>query len=337
VRGDNVRFRHPPKDAVILHFASKNLKPLTNEKVPFRPLWVEYYNHVVSYLHGKVPKIVDTTQINGEPSSSSAQKVKDLPQDIVQTPQEKSSLKDVVFVLGNGSKCNDEELALAMKSLYKYCGSFIRKVYVVGAHPRCKLTEYKYTYLPCVDPYKESDKNIAYKIQYAIDRIPDLTEDFLKCSDDQFVTQPCTWEDFIPKTVSKFNRGSTQESFGKRIWEVRLFETLTKMSEMRRSVYYYEPHIWCQVNKKDFKKMLADMGGVQNVGVIWTQYYNYVLKHDREKIHDHVFFNKSITDRDDMLNLREMFMRRIPKFIAYNDNSFLNPYVRQLFTWILDR
>ena len=248
------------------------------------------------------------------------------------------SLKDAVFILGSGSRCNDEELTLSMKSLYKYCDSFVRNVYVVGSRPRCNLHAYRYTYLPCVDPYKDSDKNIAYKIRYAIDHIPDLTEDFLLCSDDQFVTRPCTWKDFAPKTVAKFSNGElinnpiTVDGFRKmNAWGQRLVNTLFRMAEIRHNVYFYEPHIWSQINKTEFENMLRDMGGPESAGIIFTQYFNYSIKHDRERLHDHVFFCRTIK------NANTMFARGVPTFVSYNDNAFLNPDVRRMFSWILDR
>lgn len=245
-------------------------------------------------------------------------------------PKVGSCKHDAVFILGDGSTHRDMELLLAMTSLKKFC-PFVNRVFVVGSKPRCNLSELEYTYIPCRDPYtRNKDANIMFKVLHAIDNIPDLTDDFLLCSDDQLVTQPCTWDDFKPKYVKRITEEDIQEMKRRKSndWTTRLIKTLEEVNATGRKTWFYEPHIWSPINKVAFKNMINSIGGLRNATVIFTQYYNSIDHLDHEPLHDHKSFASYSMDWGESL-------KGPPKFIAYNEKAFCNAEFREQLVLLL--
>lgn len=238
---------------------------------------------------------------------------------------------DAVFILGCGSIYNDLELLLAVKSMRKFC-PFIDRIFIVGNKPRCNLSGMNCTHIPCRDPYNANkDSNMMFKVLHAIDNIPDLTDNFLLCSDDQLVTQPCTWEDFKPKYVQRVTSDDIQEMKRRIIrdgWMRKLLKTLENADNKRKKAWFYEPHIWSPVNKESFKEMVHGIGGLKNAGVIKSQYYNFIDNLDHEKIHDHKFFDS------DSLTWSKTF-KHPPKFLSYNDKAFVSDEFRNQLIMLL--
>ena len=238
-----------------------------------------------------------------------------------------SSEHDAVFILGNGSIYKDLELKFAMHSLHKFC-PFVRNVFVVGSKPRCDLSNYNFKFIPCRDPYTgNKDANIMFKIKAAINKIPDLSEDFLLCSDDQLVTKPCVWEDFKPKYIKKMYTGTIPHASGNG-WTYRLAKTLKSALARRNAAWFYEPHIWSPINKTAFIEMYKEIKDPSDFTIVFTQYYNSIDCLDHEKIHDHEFYFECKSDWSEDF-------KSPPRFIAYNDKAFECEQFRQQLALLL--
>ena len=236
---------------------------------------------------------------------------------------------DAMFILGDGSIYQDKELAIAVHSMRKFC-PFIDRIFIVGSKPRCRLKGIGCTYVPCTDlPGRNKDASIMYKVFHGIRAIPDLTDNFLLCSDDQLVTKPCEWNDFKPKYIKRFNKDdSAFLDMRKFDWGKRLYNTLSKVDKTGKTAYFYEPHIWSPVNKDTFKEMVGSMAGFMNAGVVFSQYYNSIDNLDHEMIHDHRFFYEELPDWTDIF-------QNPPRFIAYNDKAFMSESFRRHLVMLL--
>ena len=95
---------------------------------------------------------------------------------------------DILYIVGNGSKCDNLELRCSLRSLDMY-GKNIDRVFVVGNCPEW-LSD-KVIKLPCPDPNPDTispypkNHNIAQKLLYAVDN-SDLGDEFLVSMDDHF-------------------------------------------------------------------------------------------------------------------------------------------------------
>ena len=276
--------------------------------------------------------VVEPPNVNEqEPSSPIAKEPKPVIEHVKKTKfTDNGKVKhDAVFILGSGSSYNDLELLIAIHSMRKFC-PFIDRIFVVGDKPRCNLSQYEVTHVPCDDIFdRNKDANIMHKALHAIKSIPDLTDNFLLCSDDQLVTRECSWNNFTPKYVKEYNPDDL--TFGCRNdkgWRGRLLSTLNKAYERRGKAWFYEPHIWSPVNKKSFKAMIQSIKGLRNAGVVFSQYYNSIDNLDHEPLHDHMsFFSDSMDWSNEFKNP--------PLFISYSDVAFKNEEFRKQLALLL--
>ena len=102
---------------------------------------------------------------------------------------------DILYVVGNGSKWNNNELRYSLRSIAKY-GRNIDRVYLVGSKP--DFVSNKVHYLPCVDKYDtlvHKHKNIMHKVLTAIDKT-DIANHFLVSSDDHFYIKETDFDNY---------------------------------------------------------------------------------------------------------------------------------------------
>ena len=89
---------------------------------------------------------------------------------------------DILYVVGNGSLWQDNELRYSLRCL-AYYGINVGRVFIVGHKPAFVNDEV--TFIPCDDPYDMAHKNILHKVLYAIEH-SDIAPHFLISSDDHF-------------------------------------------------------------------------------------------------------------------------------------------------------
>ena len=131
---------------------------------------------------------------------------------------------DILYILGTGSKHNNQELRWSLRSIEKY-GKNIDKVFVVGADPGFLSDDVNY--IPCPDKFgEEKHKNMLYKIQYAVLN-SDISDVFLVSSDDIFVlksfdanTFPMYYSGKLPELVDKHIK---KESYLYQLYNTRNF------------------------------------------------------------------------------------------------------------------
>lgn len=92
---------------------------------------------------------------------------------------------DIVYIVGKGSKWNNNELKFSLRSIEKYLTNY-RKVWIIGDCPSYISNVEKIYYIEKSDV---PSVNIMNKIRFASE-IPDISRDFLLFNDDYFLTQP---------------------------------------------------------------------------------------------------------------------------------------------------
>lgn len=90
---------------------------------------------------------------------------------------------DVLYILGSGSKWNNNEIRYSLRSLKNI---LYRDVYIVGE----SLPWFQNIHhVPADDPYENKQKNAIRKLQIATE-IPSLSDDFILFNDDFYVLEP---------------------------------------------------------------------------------------------------------------------------------------------------
>jgi len=222
---------------------------------------------------------------------------------------------DAVFVVGNGSIDCNEELRYALRSLDKNC-KFIRDVYICGSCPPW-VDKSKVKFLPWKDRFDHAkDANIIDKLRYACE-CKGIAKKILFCSDDQFQTRECSWEDFKPRYVRVFDPGDRWYSDRKRVWHTRLRSTMLREVQRRKSagmaqgsVYYYQPHIWMPIDRDLFIGYAKWCGyETRTDTIIASGYYNFISAKGTPDF-DHAFLLGDETSIPGATHL------------AYNDGSY---------------
>lgn len=228
---------------------------------------------------------------------------------------------DAVFVIGNGSRNNNEELRYALRDLAAFC-QWIRDVYIVGVCPDW-VDKTKVKWLDHQDQFRhQKDANIIDKLLFAC-RQPGISDRILFCSDDQFVTRPAKWEDFEPQWLRRYDPKSNWYSERGRAngWFIQLRDTLEKERRRRLElkdpeawnpdgIYYYQPHMWMQILRDKFIEYAewSDYKHTRST-IIASGYMNFVNAGGRS-LHDHIFIPNTVSwPIDEMI-------------VAYTDNRF---------------
>ena len=222
---------------------------------------------------------------------------------------------DAVFVIGTGSQNKNEELKYALRDLEHFC-TFIRKVYIVGECPSW-VDKAKVTYISWPDRFSHAkDANIIDKLYQAC-KHPEIANNILFCSDDQFVLRPCSWSDFSPQWLRQYDPDDTWYADRKRVWHTRLRATLER-ERLRREglkmdtskIYYYQPHMWMQISRDSFMAYAnwSDYAHRDDT-IIASGYFNFISA-GGAFTHEHTFITSN---------------QRWPvaaTHIAYTDSSF---------------
>jgi hypothetical protein len=255
---------------------------------------------------------------NGEVKKYWAQKAGSLPLAPFENGgnmEKKEDAVDAVFVVGDGSKHKNEELKYALRCVDKNC-KFIRNVYICGVCPSW-VDKTKVKYLKWPDRFRHAkDANIIDKLRHACEQ-PEIASKVLFCSDDQFVTTPCTWDSFSPRYLRRYSPEDKWYALRKRVWHSRLKATLERDRQRRMSsglnekdVFYYQPHIWMQIDKAKFIEYAKWCDYQHRTDtIIASGYFNYIDAGGKPDF-DHTFIGPRGPDR------------MTTTHIAYTDGSF---------------
>lgn len=231
-------------------------------------------------------------------------------------------------IASNIMTCGDRlELEYVIASLKKYCTSWLGRIFIVGSEPPETLKDYV-IHIPCDDPYTHAkDANIIHKILYAVENIPDLSDDFVKASDDQVVSKETSWEDLTPRIVRMYRDWSEQKwLMNKNLdkWHENLYLTL-HLFDLEKA-YFAEPHIWCPFNKEKYKEMCDKYNWRKSRACIDnTLYYNFI---DYPPIaqFDHIHFGrKNAKNMIDNLKVDEL-----PRHLSWTDSAFIDKRFRKI-------
>lgn len=201
---------------------------------------------------------------------------------------------DAVFVIGTGSRHANEELKYALRNVERNC-PFVRNVYIVGVCPDWVDTTVV-KHVDWQDRFTHAkDANIVDKLRKGCEQ-PGIAKKILFCSDDQFQTRVCKYDDFNPMYLRRYDKDDTWYADRKRIWHTRLRNTLERDRKRREQaglntndVFYYQPHIYMPIDRDKFIEFAkwADYEHRDDT-IIASAYFNYIDAKGTPN-HDHIF------------------------------------------------
>jgi len=219
------------------------------------------------------------------------------------------------------------ELEYVVASMYRYCSKWMGRIFIVGDEPPEGIRD-KVVHIPCNDPYIHcKDANIIHKILHAINTIPDLSDDFIKASDDQIVTRETTIDDFTPRIVRRYTDW-TESRWLKNskmdFWHKCLLLTLRRFD--LKSASFWEPHIWAPFNKYKYREMCERFDWKKSIACIDNSlYYNFIGQPVVEQ-YDHLHIN----NRNASTVIATMDIGKLPTHLTWTDIAFKSEKFRDI-------
>jgi hypothetical protein len=187
---------------------------------------------------------------------------------------------DIIIPLSTKSFENKNfEIRVTIASIRKYC-KFVNRIIIVSQTPKIKSLGDDIIWIYQDDPYEDKDANIIEKIRKAIETIPDLTDDFVFWSDDQFITKDTEWSDTQPRYMKIYDKPDMPyflQEAAERIWFQRLIQTFERFPNKGIGCKFFNPHIPSPMNKHKFLEMCNTFNYREENGIIiFSLYYNFI-------------------------------------------------------------
>lgn len=231
---------------------------------------------------------------------------------------------DVVYVLGTGSRWNDNELRFSLRSLEKNLKEF-RNIYVVG---ECPEFLQNVIHVPAVDifePAINADGNIIEKVLVACER-EELSDDFLFINDDHLVLQPVAAAD-VPALHHGDMTTYTPDYWVLNYWRGRLKRTMQVLMEHNYTTLHFDCHTPIVFNKHLFPEIMGRFNYSEGIGYTMKSLYGNVMYPDGEFLTDQ---KKKIFSNYRLDEIRRLLSG--PMFMSFNDQG-LNQALKW---WLVD-
>jgi len=223
---------------------------------------------------------------------------------------------DVVYVLGTGSRWNDNELRFSLRSLEKNLLEF-RNVFIVG---ECPGFLQNVIHIPATDifnPAINADGNIITKVLAACTD-KRLSDDFLFINDDHLILQPVNIADVPP--LHKGDMATYDPEYWKlNYWRGRLKSTMQVLQERDMATLNFDCHTPIVFNKEMFFRIMNTFDYRQGIGYTMKSLYGNTVYPDAPFLTDQkvkIFKNYTLSDLRSMLSA--------PMFMSFNDQGINN-------------
>lgn len=221
---------------------------------------------------------------------------------------------DVVYVLGNGSGWNDNELRFSLRSIERNLRN-VRNVVIVG---ECPAFLQHVIHIPAKDifePGLNADGNIITKVLAACND-ERVSDDFLFINDDHLVLQKMNVADVPP-----LHKGD-MTSFDAKYWELnfwrsKLKRTMEVLCSKGNSTFHFDCHTPIIFNKNYFSDIVSRFNYSEGIGYTMKSLYgNSVYSSDGVLLTDQkktIFKHYTLEQIEDRL--------KGVQFMSFNDQG----------------
>ena len=220
---------------------------------------------------------------------------------------------DLVYVLGTGSKWNDNEIRFSLRSVQKNLMR-VRTIYVVGECPKFLQNIIHIKAKDIFDPAINADGNMIHKLLHVCN-IPELSDNFLFMNDDFIIMQPVVAAE-IP-WMHKGDMKDRPEPFWKaQFYRHRLRRTFETLLERGETTLQYDYHAPMLMNKNDFRMVMQQYDYAEGIGLTFRSIYGNVMKLQAEHLCNQkktIYKNYKYAD---LVNKMEN-----AQFLGYNDQG----------------
>lgn len=182
---------------------------------------------------------------------------------------------DLVYVLGKGSRWQDNEIRFSLRSVSKNLKN-VDNIFIVGEIPdfvkNC-------IHVPCADifdPAINADGNMAHKL-LTICRRKDLSDDFLFMNDDFIINQPIA-ANKIPWLHKGDMAGQPPSYWTSQFYRHRLKRTFDELNARGMATLQYDYHAPMLMNKHSFISVMEKFDYSRDIGYTFRSLYGNSLE-----------------------------------------------------------
>jgi hypothetical protein len=164
-------------------------------------------------------------------------------------------MKDLVYILGTGSKWQDNEIRFSLRSVTKNLTG-VGNVWIIGELP-CFIdeTKVKHLYYPDRHSKDNADANMIDKLLHACQQ-PELSDDFIFMNDDFFILKPMHVDE-IPLLHKGDMKDKAPDYWAKTdIWTKRILNTFNTLKAADMTTMLYDLHCPMPMNKTLFPAVM---------------------------------------------------------------------------------
>lgn len=223
---------------------------------------------------------------------------------------------DLLYILGTGSKWNDNELRFSLRSVAQNLSGY-RYIWIVGVDPGFVQGIKVILHPDEIGPHN-ADGNITRKIIRAC-REKDMADNILLMNDDYIINRPLHVNEIYP--MHKGNLAELPDSYYFRnAWRRRLMRTRDVLVSKGLIPYHLDYHAPLPVRKADFARIVSQFDYEQDIGYTTRSIYGNVafdkiIPLTTEKV---VVFNKFSLPSINQLTM-------VCNFVSYNDDGLHPP------------
>lgn len=232
---------------------------------------------------------------------------------------------DVVYVLGTGSKWNNNEIRFSLRSLEKNLKNFGR-VFIVGECPDFLQNVIHIPARDIFNPQVNADGNIINKVLTACADLR-LSNNFLFINDDHLVIKPID-VNAVPPLHKGDMRTYKPEYWKLNDWRSRLKRTMEELQRQGQMTLHFDCHTPILFNKQDFQQIMQLFAWHTDIGFTMKSLYGNIVYAEN---------NVNLTNQKRTIfrnfTLEEINKRlEEPTFMSFNDDGLNN----SLKWWLID-
>jgi len=185
---------------------------------------------------------------------------------------------DLVYPLGKGTAWQNNEIRYSIRSFVKHFKD-LDKIYIIGERPDfLDYSNERLIHIPMEDEFnRNKDGNLIKKVLRACTE-NNISENFIRASDDQVILKDVTIEDFEPKYITNLVGDNFSFKNANR-WKKRLERTKNLLQEGGFTTFHYESHYPMLYNRASFEDIFMNLELTNTEGVtINTFYFNNYLE-----------------------------------------------------------
>lgn len=162
-------------------------------------------------------------------------------------------MKDILYILGSGSKYNDLEIVYSLKSVARYVRNY-RRIYIVGELPR-RAVDVEFSHIAADDVSGDKSANARNKV-LRFCRQDTATNDFILMNDDFYFCREVDADAITPTASGTLEMHIAQrEGQASRYYEA-LKQTERSLKLLEKPTRDFETHVPMPMNRAKFVEMV---------------------------------------------------------------------------------